>query len=74
MVTDVVMPNGSGLELVEQLRIQRPGLPALFMSGYSGDVLTAHGLCGEDRYAAKPFRPDEIVSALSAVIEQGVAA
>ena len=68
VVADVVMPNGSGLELVEQLRVQRPGLPALFMSGYSGDVLTAHGLGREDRYVGKPFKPDEILSALSAAI------
>ena len=68
VVADVVMPNGSGLELVEQLRVQRPGLPALFMSGYSGDVLTAHGLGREDRYVGKPFKPAEILSALSAAI------
>ena len=69
VVTDVVMPNGSGLELVEQLRLQRPGLPALFISGYSGDILSEHGLGVEDRYIAKPFKPDEILNALAAVIE-----
>jgi len=74
VVTDVVMPNGSGFELVEQLRLQRPGLPALYISGYSGDVLTAHGLVGGDRYVSKPFKPDEILSALSAVIEHEFAA
>jgi len=68
VVADVVMPNGSGLELVEQLRIQRPGLPALFISGYSGDALTSHGLRAEDRYVGKPFKPEEILDALSAVI------
>ena len=68
VVADVVMPNGSGLELVEQLRIQRPGLPALFMSGYSGDELTSHGLGADDRYVGKPFRPEEILNALSDVI------
>jgi PAS domain S-box-containing protein len=68
VVTDVVMPGGSGLELVEQLRIQHPGLPALFMSGYSGEVVTAHGLSGESSYVGKPFKPDEILSALAAVI------
>lgn len=68
VVADVVMPSGSGLELVEQLRVQRPGLPALFMSGYSGDELTSHGLGADDRYVGKPFRPEEILHALSAVI------
>ena len=74
VISDVVMPNGSGLELVEQLRVQRPNLPALFISGYSGDVLTAHGLGREDRYIGKPFRPNEILSALSAIIGYDFAA
>jgi two-component system cell cycle sensor histidine kinase/response regulator CckA len=68
VIADVVMPNGSGLELVEQLRLTRPGLPALFMSGYMGDELAGHGLRAEDRYVGKPFKPDEILDALSAVI------
>ena len=74
VISDVVMPNGSGLELVEQLRLQRPDLPALFISGYAGDVLTAHGLGREDRYVGKPFRPNELLSALSAVIGYDFAA
>ena len=68
VVADVVMPNGSGLDLVDQLRVQRPGLPALFISGYSGDELTSHGLRAEDRYVGKPFKSEEILDALSAVI------
>jgi two-component system cell cycle sensor histidine kinase/response regulator CckA len=68
VIADVVMPNGSGLELVEQLRLERPGLPALFMSGYSGDELAGHGLGAEDRYIGKPFKPEEILDALSAVV------
>ena len=36
----MLMPGGiNGRELAEQLREQRPGLKAVFTSGYSGDVL-----------------------------------
>jgi two-component system, cell cycle sensor histidine kinase and response regulator CckA len=73
VVADVVMPNGSGLELVEQLRLKRPGLPALFITGYSGDELAGHGLGSEVRYVGKPFNPKEILDALSEVIGYEVA-
>jgi hypothetical protein len=69
VIADVVMPNGSGLELVERLRLKQPGLPAVFISGYTGDELAGHGLGAEDRYVGKPFKPDDILAALSDVID-----
>lgn len=41
IVTDVMMPKCGGLELVREIRRLRPGLPAIFMSGYSDDTDTA---------------------------------
>ena len=35
MLTDIVMPGMSGRRLAELLRRRQPGLPVLFMSGYS---------------------------------------
>lgn len=35
LITDIVMPGPSGLELGRQARQMRPGLPVIFMSGYS---------------------------------------
>ena len=40
------------------------------MSGYTGDVLTAQGLSVDDRYVGKPFKPDELLSALSDVFDR----
>ncbi len=34
LITDVVMPEMNGKELIERVRSLRPGLPVLFMSGY----------------------------------------
>jgi CheY-like chemotaxis protein len=43
LVTDVVMPKMSGPELHERLRTGRPGVPALFLSGYQPEEISRMG-------------------------------
>ena len=44
LITDVIMPAGSGLELAEKTRQDRPGVKILFVSGYAGDELDRRGV------------------------------
>jgi PAS domain S-box-containing protein len=55
IVSDVVMPGGTGPELVTRLREQRPNLRALFISGYADSVLTRDGLPPDAQFLQKPF-------------------
>jgi DNA-binding response OmpR family regulator len=56
VVTDMVMPEMLGGEVVERIRAIRPSLPALFISGYAQQVLDYHGLSSADRdILQKPF-------------------
>lgn len=56
LLTDLVMPDLSGLELMQAAREVRPGLPVVIMSGYAGDNLTQQGLTDAGaRFLAKPF-------------------
>jgi two-component system cell cycle sensor histidine kinase/response regulator CckA len=55
IVSDVVMPGGTGPELVTRLREQRPTLRALFISGYADSVLTKEGLPADAQFLQKPF-------------------
>ncbi len=58
LFTDVVMPVMGGQDLAKALREQNPGLPILFMSGYTFDVDTAKlaGIKGTD-FIQKPMKP-----------------
>jgi signal transduction histidine kinase/ActR/RegA family two-component response regulator len=56
VLTDVVMPGMSGVELAGQLARLRPGLPVHFMSGYAQSAVEQQGLADvAGRLLAKPF-------------------
>jgi len=58
LITDVVMPEMSGPELVDRLLRLRPGLIVLFMSGYTGDALLHRGAVENGTaFLQKPFLP-----------------
>ena len=61
VVTDVMMPHVTGLELVRTLRRRRPALPVVFMSGYAGlDDATLAELAALGPLVAKPFAQDTL--------------
>ena len=58
LITDVVMPEMNGPELVDHLSRLRPSLMVLFVSGYSGDALLHRGaLENGTSFLQKPFLP-----------------
>jgi PAS domain S-box-containing protein len=61
LVSDVVMPEMNGLELWEHLRVDRPGLPALFLSGWASDAVVRHGILdGKVPFLQKPFSSQQL--------------
>jgi signal transduction histidine kinase/CheY-like chemotaxis protein len=73
VVTDVMLPRMSGRALVDRLRLFRPELPALFLSGYTSDAAALHGITeGRDPFVGKPFSPEalsgKVLDLLSEVI------
>ena len=44
LLTDVVMPEMLGHEIAARIGAVRPGVPALFMSGYAQPILDSHGV------------------------------
>ncbi|MBI5623436.1 MAG: MEDS domain-containing protein [Elusimicrobia bacterium] len=43
VLSDVIMPKTNGKELVRQVSALRPGIKAIFMSGYSDSIIAHHG-------------------------------
>ncbi|MDP1919737.1 MAG: PAS domain S-box protein [Myxococcales bacterium] len=69
VLTDVVMPGGSGRELADSLLERRPGLKVLFMSGYTDDAVVRHGVReGSVQLLQKPFTPDTLLAAVGAAL------
>jgi CheY-like chemotaxis protein len=74
LVSDVLLPERNGWELCRALRADRPGLPALFVSGYAGDRLDGRTLLPDDALLLqKPFTPDQLLAAVREALGRGVA-
>jgi two-component system, cell cycle sensor histidine kinase and response regulator CckA len=69
VLTDVVMPEGSGKDLVARLQAIDPGVRYLFMSGYPEDVIAHHGVLEEGvPFLGKPFTEPSLVGRLQEVV------
>ncbi len=56
IISDVVMPQMNGSELMNKLLEIRPGLKSLFMSGYTADIIAKRGVLDEGiNFMKKPF-------------------
>ena len=71
MVSDVIMPELNGRDLADRIRILFPGLPVLYMSGYTANIITDRGFLDKDVcLIQKPFSKKELAIKVREVLTQ----
>ncbi|MCB9867956.1 MAG: PAS domain S-box protein [Phycisphaerales bacterium] len=69
LITDVIMPDINGRELCNMMRRTRPGLPALFISGYTANVIAHHGVLDDGvEFLEKPFTRQRLLERVREVL------
>lgn len=70
LLLDVVMPGKNGKEAYEEIREIAPSIRALFMSGYTGDVVLDRGIeSARADYISKPLSADELLKKVREVLD-----
>ena len=70
VLTDVIMPNMSGRQMADALRLERPRIRVLFMSGYTDDAISHHGILEPGtHFLEKPFTADGLLRKIREVLE-----
>jgi CheY-like chemotaxis protein len=68
LMTDVLMPKMSGIELAAQLSALRPELKILYTSGYNDTGISLQTIAGA-RYLQKPYAMEELAHTLRDLLD-----
>jgi two-component system cell cycle sensor histidine kinase/response regulator CckA len=68
LITDTMLPGMSGVDAAEAIRLLRPTLPVLQMSGYTSANRRVDGEACAYHFIAKPFRGDQLVRCVRTII------
>ncbi len=70
LLTDVVMPEMDGGQLAKRIVEMKPHTKALFMSGYTADVIAHRGVLDEGlHFLSKPFTRDDLAGRVREVLD-----
>lgn len=71
VLLDIRLPDLSGLQVCEQLRLHRPDLPILMLTALDAVEDRVRGLrAGADDYLPKPFAFDELIARIEALLRR----
>lgn len=70
-ILDIMLDDKSGFDLIEEIRLQGPEIPVIFMSARDKEFDRIIGLeKGSDDYITKPFSPREMVLRVNNIIKR----
>jgi len=71
VLTDVVMPEMNGRDLIKNLLSIYPDMRRLFMSGYTADIIAHHGVLDEGvQFIQKPFSMEDLAAKVREALER----
>lgn len=74
VVLDVMLPDGSGIEICRDLRAKGMSVPIILLTALKEDIDRIVGLeVGADDYLGKPFNPRELAARIRAVLRRRIA-
>ncbi|MBF0574276.1 MAG: response regulator [Desulfamplus sp.] len=73
VITDVIMPEMNGRDMVEKIRTLYPQLKCLFMSGYTASIISQHGVLNRGvQFIQKPFSIKDIAVSVREALDQQI--
>jgi len=69
LLTDIIMPTMGGIELMEKFRAEFPGIPVLFMSGYTDQIMRHWDVLSA--YVQKPFTLSDLLTRVRELLDRG---
>lgn len=71
ILTDVIMPQMNGKQLIDIIREKLPNIKVLFMSGYTDNAIVHHGVLDEGvEFIQKPFLMNELGKKLNKIFRK----
>ena len=73
VLTDVVLPEMDGKSMFNEIAFHRPGIKALFMSGYTDNAIGRHGVLEQGmHFMPKPFSVDTLARKVREVLDLSI--
>ena len=70
ILSDIVMPEMNGKEIIDSISKKHPGIKCLFMSGYTDDIIASHGILEEGiSFIQKPFSSQELALTIRRILD-----
>ncbi|MBF0560181.1 MAG: PAS domain S-box protein [Nitrospirae bacterium] len=70
VILDVIMPKMGGRDVFEELKRTSPQIKVLFISGYSGEVLSRSGILDEKlNFISKPVEPEQLLTKIREILD-----